>query len=173
MTETTYIGVAGAETDYGPCRDSIELIERGPNDSLWYGRGTKGYEVRQRHINRFIESDHTWLLLLDADMVFAPDTLGRLRSHGVQYVTGYYVQRRYQPIVPVWFKPTTGWPPEPFTDVPERGRLHRLGASGWGGVLIPREVIEGTRARVLRGQWGGHENDLAACPYHLHAVMEA
>ena len=107
MTETTYIGVAGAETDYGPCRDSIELIERGPNDSLWYGRGTKGYEVRQRHINRFIESDHTWLLLLDADMVFAPDTLGRLRSHCLLYTSvapqpalwQVYLQRRREALI--------------------------------------------------------------------------
>mgnify|MGYP003600448737 FL=1 len=173
MAGSAYIGVTGPDTDYALCRDSIERIEREPADALWYGRGTKGYEVRQRHVNRFIESDHEWLLMLDGDMVFAPDTLARLRAHGVAYVSGYYVQRRYQPIVPVWFKPGDAWPPEPFTDEPERGRLHELGGSGWGCVLIHREVIEGTRARVLKGQWDVIEDEMTLWPFDLAVVMSA
>ena len=173
MTESTYIGVTGPETDSGECRDSIEAIERGPDDAIWFGRGTKGYEVRQRHIDRFIDSSHVWLLLLDADMVFAPDTLTRLRAHGVQYVSGYYVQRRYQPIVPVWFHADDAWPPRPFTELPERGRLHELGGSGWGCVLIHRQVIEDTRARVLRGQWDVLEDEMTFWPYDVAAVTAA
>lgn len=173
MSDTVYIGVTGGEQDYGPARDSIELIERGPDDIIWYGRGTKGYEVRQRHFNRFVESGHTWLLMLDADMVFAPDTLARLLAHGVQYVSGYYVQRRFQPILPVWFRPTNEWPPEPFTAPPERGRLHELGASGWGCVLLHRQVIEDTRARVLRGQWDVLEDEMTFWPFDAGAVQNA
>jgi len=172
MSDTVYIGVTGGEQDYGPARDSIELIERGPDDIIWYGRGTKGYEVRQRHFNRFVESGHTWLLMLDADMIFAPDTLTRLLAHGVQYVSGYYVQRRFRPILPVWFKPSPEWPPEPFTAPPERGRLHELGASGWGCVLLHRDVILGTR-RVLRGQWDVLEDEMAFWPYDAVAIQSA
>ena len=173
MSNTVYIGVAGPEVDYGPARDSIEAIERGPDDGLWFGRGTKGYEVRQRHFNRFIESGHEWLLLLDADMVFAPDTLQRLMSHGKRYVTGYYVQRRYHPMLPVWFKPGNAWPPEPMLDAPERGRLHLLGASGWGCVLIHRAVIEDTRAKILKGEWDVIEDEMTVWPYDLQRVQDA
>lgn len=172
MSETVYIGVTGGEQDYGPARDSIELIERGPDDIIWYGRGTKGYEVRQRHFNRFVESGHTWLLMLDADMVFAPDTLTRLLAHGVQYVSGYYVQRRFQPILPVWFRPSLEWPPEPFTAPPARGRLHELGASGWGCVLLHRDVVLGTR-RVLKGQWDVLEDEMTFWPFDAGAVQNA
>lgn len=173
MSNTVYIGVAGPEVDYGPARDSIEAIERGPDDGLWYGRGTKGYEVRQRHVNRFLESGHDWLLLLDSDMVFAPDTLERLMAHGVPYVSGYYVQRRYHPMLPVWFKPSAEWPPEPFLEEPERGRLHALGASGWGCVLLHRDVIEDTRARVLKGQWDIIEDEMVFWPFDAAAVQDA
>lgn len=173
MTTTVYIGVAGPETDIGECRDSIESLDRPDGSALWYGRGTKGYDVRQSHVNRFIESTHDWLLLLDHDMVFAPDTLTRLMSHGVQYVSGYYLQRRYRPLVPVWFHPTDGWPLRPFLETPEPGKLHPLGASGWGCILIHRAVIEGVRATVLKGEWDVLEDDMDVWPFDLAAVMAA
>lgn len=179
MTGTCYIGVAGPDSEIGICRDSIEQIERRPGDAIWYGRGTKGYEVRQRHFNNFIDSDHEWLLMLDHDMVYAPDTLTRLMAHGVHYVSGYYLQRRYHPMLPVWFKPNNDgatdwvWPMEPFLDEPESGRLHELGASGWGCVLIHRTVVEAVRARILKGQWDVLEDAMDTWPYDLAVVMAA
>lgn len=173
VTETTLIAVTGSEMEYGPCRDSVLQIKRGAGDELLFGRGTKGYEVRQRLIDRFIESDHEWLLMLDADMIFAPDTLTRLQAHRVQYVSGYYLQRRYQPMIPIWFHADDEWPPRLFTEVPERGRLHRLGGSGWGCVLIHRDVIETTRARVLKGAWDVLEDEMTFWPYDAGVVMAA
>lgn len=170
---SVYVGVAGPDIDIGPCRDSIQNIDRGPDDVIVFGRGTKGYEVRQQHFNNFIASNHEWLLLLDHDMVYAPDTLTRLLAHGVNYVTGYYLQRRYAPMIPVWFHPGDEWPLAPFLDLPKSGRLYELGASGWGCVLLHRTVIEGTRARVLKGQWDVLEDDLDAWPYDLTVVMQA
>lgn len=171
---SVYIGVVGPETDIGECRDSIQQMETPPGSQLWFNRATKGYEARQAHFDRFIESGHEWLLLLDHDMVYAPDTLTRLMSHGVQYVSGYYLQRRYRPLIPVWFHPFDGeWPLRPFLEAPEPGRLHRLGGSGWGCVLIHREVVEGTRAKVLKGQWDVIEDDMDVWPYDLGVVMKA
>lgn len=176
---SVYIGVAGPDTDIGVCRDSIEGIDRGRGDSIWYGRGTKGYEVRQQHFNNFIASDHEWLLMLDHDMVYAPDTLARLLAHGVPYVSGYYLQRRYQPMLPVWFKPCDEgatswvWPMAPFLDAPESGRLYELGASGWGCILLHRSVVEGVRANVLKGQWDVIEDEMSVWPFDLRVVMAA
>lgn len=172
--DTCLIGIAGPEADIGICRDSIEQIERRPGDAIRYGRGTKGYEVRQAHVNRFIESSHEWLLLLDHDMVYAPDTLVRLLSHDVPYVSGYYLQRRYRPMIPVWFHPAGGrWPLPPFLEVPETGKLHPLGASGWGCILINRTVIETVRETVLKGEWDVIEDDMDVLPYDLPVVMRA
>ena len=147
MGESCYIAVAGPENDIGECRDSIEQMTTRPGDRLWFARGTKGYEVRQTHFNRFIDSDHEWLLMLDHDMVYAADTLERLRGHNVKYVSGYYLQRRYRPMIPVWFHAGDEWPLRPFLEIPESGRLHELGGSGWGCVLIHRRVVEA----LLRG----------------------
>lgn len=173
---SVYIGVAGPDNDIGPCRDSIQQLSRGPDDVIVIGRGTKGYEVRQQHVNNFIESGHEWLLMLDHDMIYAADTLTRLLAHGVQYVSGYYLQRRYAPMLPVWFHPPADgneWPLAPFLDIPESGRLYALGASGWGCVLLHRTVIEGTRAQVLKGEWDIIEDDLDVWPYDLAVVMRA
>lgn len=168
-----YIGVVGPETDIGICRDSIQQMETPPGSQLWFNRATKGYEARQAHFNRFIESEHEWLLMLDHDMVYAPDTLTRLLSHEVQYVSGYYLQRRFRPMIPVWFHPDEGWPMRPFLEDPEPGRLHRLGASGWGCILLHREVVEGVRATVLKGEWDVIEDDMDVWPYDLRMVMKA
>lgn len=177
MSGTVYIGVVGPETDIGECRDSIQQIETPPGSVLWFGRGTKGYEARQSHVNRFIGSEHEWLLMLDHDMVYAPDTLTRLlahSAHGVQYVSGYYLQRRFRPLIPVWFHPSGGeWPLRPFLEEPESGKLHALGASGWGCILVHREVVEGVRKTVLKGEWDVVEDDMDVWPYDLKVVMKA
>ncbi len=174
MADTCYIGVAGSDMDIGICRDSIQQIVVPEGSELWFNRATKGYEARQAHFNRFIDSEHEWLLLLDHDMVYAPDTLERLMAHGVPYVSGYYLQRRYRPLVPVWFHPFDGqWPLRPFLAEPERGRLHPLGGSGWGCILLHRSVVTGVRATVLKGEWDVLEDDMDVWPYDLSVITKA
>lgn len=173
---SVYIGVVGGELDYGICRDSIERMERATaDDTTVYARATKGYEARQRHIDNFIESDHEWLLLLDHDMVFPPDTLTRLMSHSKKFISGYYLFRQVTPSMrPIWFQPPRGdkWPLPPVLEDPERGRLHELGASGWGCILIHREVIEDTRL-VLKGQPDVLEDRMEWWPYDFDTVITA
>lgn len=171
---TCYIGVVGAEMEIGECRDSIDAIKTRPGDTWGRARATKGYEGRQYHFDNFVSSQHEWMLLLDSDMVFEADTLERLRSHGVPYVSGYYMRRRYAPIAPVWFEPQNNgeWPLLPWVKEPERGRLHLLGASGWGCVLLHRDVVISTR-RVLRGQKDVLEDAMELWPYDVDAVLKA
>lgn len=178
---SVYIGVVGGETDYGISRDSIERLERATDEDITiYARATKGYEARQRHIDKFIESKHEWLLLLDHDMTFPRDTLTRLLSHGVKFVSGYYLFRQVTPTLrPIWFQPPRVdkdgnplWPLPPVLVDPERGRLHELGASGWGCILLHRSVIEDTR-RVLRGQPDVLEDAMEFWPYDFNTVMDA
>ena len=150
---SVYIGVVGPEVIPTLEMISIMNIQRREGDTIPnFHIGTKGYQARQWHVNKFMESEHDFILLLDHDMRFAEDTLERLRSHKLPYVSGLYMRRRFAPIMPVWYRPFDGrWPMRPWLDVPERGRLHELGASGWGCILIHREVIEKTR-EILHGE---------------------
>lgn len=173
---TVYIGVVGGELDYGICRDSIERMHRVyDGDSTTYARATKGYEARQMHFNNFIESSHEWMLLLDHDMVFPQDTLRRLLSHERKFISGYYLYRQFSPSMrPIWFAPPRGamWPMPPVLADPERGRLHELGASGWGCTLIHRDVVEDTRV-ILKGEADVVEDEMRFWPYDTDAVIAA
>lgn len=168
--------VTGGETSHAKCWSSvIGMIRREQDDPTpLFGYGTKGYEVRQGHINRFMEGDWDWLLMLDGDMVFAADTLERLRSHGKGYVSGYYVRRQIERPYPVWYRfPESDdvFDPVPFFDVPERGRLYRLGGSGWGCILLHRQVIADTR-HVLAGEWDVLEDDMDVWPHDAAAMRQ-
>ena len=172
---TAYIGIVGPETDYSEGWRSIMSLDRRVGDGTpAFFTGTKGYELRQRHINKFMASHHEFCLMLDHDMIFPADTLERLRSHKLPYVSGLYMRRQYDPIAPIWFEPNPRgiWPSEPMTRDPERGRLHKIGASGWGCILVHREVIEETR-RILKGEPEVIEDDMDVWPYDLVAIMDA
>jgi hypothetical protein len=133
---------------------------------------TKGYEGRQQHIENFLASDHDLILMLDLDMQHPPDLLERLRSHGVEFVSGLYMKRTYAPVQHIWFEEDTGfnWPMQPMTRQPESGRLVRLGATGWGSALIHRSVFEGV-APLLKGEPFVIEDDMDVWPYDLEAVL--
>ena len=171
-----YIGIVGPENENGECRDSIQNLQRRPGDSPpQFIRATKGYEARQMHLNNFIAStQYDGILLLDIDQKYNPDYLERLRAHGVAYVTGYTMRRRYSPVMPLWFKrgPKGKWPMVPWTAIPESGKLYAIGAAGWGGVLIHRDVIEAVRP-LLKGELEVLEDDLDIYPYDLTKVMGA
>ena len=171
---TVYIGVAGGDLEYATCRDSIEGILRRPGDTgPHYHRATKGYEARQAHINRWInQTHHEYALFLDQDMVFRPDTLERLRSHGLPFVSGLYMRRTFSPMWPVWYRPGTAWPLEPWIGEPERNQLHELGASGWGCMLMHRDVVIATR-QILKNERDIIEDDMDVWPYDLQAIMRA
>jgi hypothetical protein len=176
-TGSVYIGVVGPENEIGECRDSIERMARRPGDSpVNFIRATKGYEARQMHINNwYSNTNHEYILLLDHDQTFPADTLERLRSHGLPYVSGYYLRRRWAPAFSVWYKPQkspTDWPMTPWFDDPERGKLHLLGASGWGCILMHRDVITAVRS-ILKGEMEVLEDDMDLYPYDLPRVMGA
>ena len=57
-------------------------------------------------------------------------------------------------------------------DEPERGKLHPLGASGWGCMLLHRDVVMATKP-LLKGEQEILEDDLDVWPYDLPAVLEA
>ena len=167
-----YIGVVGPDSIPILAATSIIQIERNEDDGVpQFIAATKGYVARQSIINNFLQSEHDFCLLLDHDMTFPADTLQKLRSHKLPFVSGYYMRRQFAPLYSVWFEPFSGeWPHKPFLREPERNKLHELGASGWGCMLVHREVIEETR-KILKGEWDVIEDDMDVWPYDLAAVM--
>jgi len=173
---TTYIGIVGPTNESGESRDSINNIARRAGDGIPHPiRATKGYEARQEHLNIFEhKTTHESILLLDHDNKFPPDTLERLRSHQLSFVSGFYLRRRYNPLAPVWFhdNPANEWPYEPYLADPEKGKLAKLGASGWGCMFMHREVLEGVKP-ILKGEDYVIEDDMDIWPYDLNKVMAA
>jgi len=135
--------------------------------------GTKGFAVRQQHINNFIKSKHDFILLLDRDQVFQPDILDRLRSHRLPYVSGYYMFRSSIPR-PIWFKwqPKNRFPMVPYYEIPPKGKLVKLGASGWGCILVHRAVFEAVKP-LLKGEPEIIEDDMDLWPYNLERILVA
>jgi hypothetical protein len=169
---SVYIGVVGPDLVDIDALTSVLQMKRRDEDSFpYFIKATKGYEARQKHINKFLESDHDAILLLDGDMIFPDDALERLRAHDVPFVSGLYLRRAFSPLGPVWFEPFTGgWPYMPMMTDPERGKLHPIGASGWGCILIHRDVITSVRS-VLCGEQEVLEDDMDVWPYDLQDVI--
>lgn len=170
-----YIGVVGSEIENGECRDSIESIQRGTKDELHFCRATKGYEARQLHLNNWYnETKHPFLLLLDSDMKFPPFTLSRLRAWKLPYISGAYMRRRYAPLAPVWFDygKTGEMPMTPFTGIWAQNSLLKVGASGWGCILLHRDVVTAVRP-LLKGEPEIIEDDMDVYPYDLAKIMQA
>lgn len=170
-TGRVYTAAVGADTANITAINSIINMVRRDGDSFpALMAGTKGFEVRQSAVNRFLSSDYDFMLFLDSDMVFAPDTLELLRSHCLPYVTGAYLRRQVPP-APVWFDydEADQWPRKPATTVPDK--LTRVSASGWGCVLVHRAVFDAVRP-LLKGQPEILEDCMAWWPFdHLTVAL--
>ncbi|MCK4897999.1 MAG: hypothetical protein KAS38_04450 [Anaerolineales bacterium] len=171
---STYIGVVGGGIEVGACRDTIgSIIMRQGDTGPHYLRATKGYEARQQHLNIFIEQGQAFILLLDHDMYFSPDTLERLRSHKLPYVSGLYMRRQWRTLAPVWYRKFAGkWPMEPWVGRVADDKLHEIGASGWGCLLLHKDVVHATR-KILKGEPEVIEDDIDIWPYDIKEVMRA
>lgn len=170
------MAVVGSENEFGPCRDSIEsIVLRAGDYRAPFIRATKGFEARQMHINNWYnEQRHEFILLLDSDMIFPPDTLEKLRAHQKPFVSGFYMRRIIKPVAPVWFfQGAPGeLPMKPMTAVLEKDKWFPIGASGWGCMLMHRDVVTETR-KLLKGEPDILEDDMDVYPYDLQRVLTA
>lgn len=171
-----YIGVVGGEMEIGQCRDSISKIaKRAADVGPYFIRATKGYEARQLHLNNWYDgTKKPFLFLMDHDMEFPTYTLARLRSHQRPFVSGLYMRRRHSPIASVWFDNGLPGvlPMRPMTSIPSDNFLYEIGASGWGCMLLHRDVVTAIR-KVLKGEPEIIEDDMDVWPYDLKKIMRA
>jgi hypothetical protein len=96
------------------------------------------------------ESDHDYLVFLDADMRHPAETIHRLLGHGLPVVTGRYQMRR-PPFHTVAMR-KTGTGPHDYTSVAETSGLVPIEAGGAGVLAIRRDVLERLRTQT-NGEW--------------------
>jgi hypothetical protein len=173
-TGSCYIATVGSEQEYGPARDSIEkIITRNKDFRAEPIRATKGYEARQAHLdNWYNKTKHPFILFLDSDMIFPVNTLERLRAHKAPFVSGFYMRRTIRPVAPVWFERGANgvMPLKPLMAVLEVNKTYPIGASGWGCMLIHRDVIAAMKP-ILKGELEIIEDDMDVYPYDLKKVL--
>lgn len=173
---TCYIGVVGAEAENGECRDSINRLARRNGDiGPQLVRGTKGYETRQMHFDNWLgKTDCAFMFLMDSDMVFPQDALERLRSRKMPYLSGMYLRRRIAPVAPVWLglNEHKNFPMVPVLEVPKDTTIVEIAASGWGCILIHRDVAKAVKA-LLKDEPEVIEDDMDLWPYNLPRIMTA
>ena len=100
--------------------------------------GTLLPEVRHQVVTRAIEAGATHLMALDSDMVFPPDAIARLLSHGKAVVGANYVRRKF-PCYP------TAYCHEKETKIyttPDSTGLEQVGHMGLGCVLFDLSVFD-------------------------------
>ena len=130
-----------------------------------------------------LDNDFTHLWFMDDDHAFAPDILMKLLRHDVPIVNPVCLTRTY-PFQPVTYLEDGVLD---LDSVPERG-LVPLHAGGTAGMLIRRDVLEGTRisyteeGEMIEDRWfeyGDESEDVVFCRkakaagFEIYADLEA
>lgn len=126
-------------------------MQRHLDDGYGVESKMRGDITRESILATFLE-DKRWdaLLMLDGDHKHPRDLLERLRVHletgGLDMVCAHYYHRGTKPIQSLCYPVGDGtWPQLPYLDPPTEG-LHELLKTGFGCVLIRRNVLEAVQA---------------------------
>lgn len=161
-----------------PCMDnvafqfcqSLALLQKEGECSLAMKAGSLIYAARNDLATMAIQMDADYVLWLDSDMTFAPDTLVRMmktiKENDIDILTGLYF-RRVPPYSPVLFDKldidgvSCDW--SEFKDIPEG--LFEVGGCGFGCVLMKTEVFYDVQSRfsTMFAPIGNNGEDVAFC----------
>lgn len=161
-----------------PCMDmvaaqfahSLATLQKGDNEcTISMILGSLIYESRNKFAKQAYTIDADYILWLDSDMTFPPDTLLRLikdAEAGADVVTGLYF-RRAAPYTPVLFKEHTGQIWTDYNDYKDKGdEPFPVAGCGFGCVLTSKtvmiDVILNSQGRPFDPKDGQGE-DLAFC----------
>ena len=108
--------------------------------------GSLVYDSRNKLAERAINSTADYVLWLDSDMTFMPDTLDMmldtLKKNNYEILTGMYFRRR-PPFTPTLFEELrilpTGTVTKEFDDIPDE--IFEVAGCGFGCVLMSRNVL--------------------------------
>lgn len=133
------------------CQSILTMNKVGDECSVSFQVGSLVSESREKLAALAISRDADYVLWLDSDMTFEPDTMERLMKHMETYdiVTGLYFRRR-PPFSPVIFKKLHLEGDvcvfEDYTEYPE-DRVFEVEGIGFGCVMMKTEVLLSVFAR--------------------------
>jgi hypothetical protein len=136
-----FIAAVSSEKQYAKTLDSFYEMDIREDDERGFLFGRPGFIARMDLCDAFLkDKTKDAVLLVDVDMKLPKDGLEILRAHDLDMVTGHYFRRHTSPLMSVC-QVVEEKNQIPLVDVPDRG-LHEIAATGFGFVLIKREVIE-------------------------------
>lgn len=125
---------------------SLALLKRAGDTQIAFEVGSLVYHARNNLARQVLKSDADWVLWLDSDMVFAPDTLQRMlkvcQDNDISFLTALCFRRK-PPYTPCLFdrleKVEKGASYTALLSVPEG--LFKVGGCGFAGVLMSTDVL--------------------------------
>lgn len=167
----TLIAVPCMDQVPAPFCNSLAVLKKVGDCTLVMKCGSLIYAARNELAALAIQNEFDYVLWLDSDMVFPPDTLERLmvtmREHDLDIVTGLYF-RRVPPYSPVLFDRleyetanVTSW--SEFESIPPT--LFEVGGCGFGCVLMKTDVFLDVQAKFgnMFAPIGNNGEDVAFC----------
>ena len=164
-----------------PCMDQVParfaqalaMLQKDGECAVAFQIGSLIYDSRNALAKKAIQMAADFVLWLDSDMVFPPDTLQRMmktmKERGIDILTGLYY-RRVPPYSPVIFdkleirEDGIGADWTNFVDVPKE--LFKVGGCGFGCVLMRTDVlmsVAATNGGRMFDPYTGLGEDLALC----------
>lgn len=149
---------------------SLAMLYRVGDCSVAFQVGSLVYNSRNHLGGIAIEQQYDYVLWLDSDMVFAPDTLqrmmDRMEKDNLDFLSGLYFRRVY-PFKPVLFSKLEpiegGWDSEEPKEIPDEP--FELAGCGFGCVLMKMDVLMDVQAKYkdMFGPLNNLGEDLSFC----------
>lgn len=147
-----FIAVPSMDTLPALFCQSLALLQRAGDTKIGFEVGSLVYNARNNLARQAIKEEADWVLWLDSDMVFAPDTLQRMlkvcTENDIDFLTALCFRRK-PPYTPCLFdrleKVEKGASYTALLSVPE-GRF-KVGGCGFAGVLMSLDVLISVGAR--------------------------
>lgn len=144
----TLIAVPCMDQVAAPFAQNLAAMEKKGEVFVSFLIGSLIYESRNTLAKQAIATKADYIMWLDSDMTFAPDTMTRLQQHmeeGKDIVTGLYFRRR-PPFTPVLFKTLERIDEdsarhENYDDYPDDS-LFEIGGCGFGCIMTRTSVLE-------------------------------
>jgi len=166
----TIIAVPCMDQVPAPFCQSLAQIEKVGDCSLVMKSGSLVYVARDDIATRTITGDFDYVLWLDSDMVFRPDTLVKmmdtLQKNDFDILTGLYF-RRVPPYSPVLFKTLkmegADCIHEDFDEIPNE--IFEVAGCGFGCVLMKTDVFLDVQAKhgAMFAPIGSNGEDVSFC----------
>lgn len=149
---------------------SLALLQRDCDVQIGWEVGSLVYHARNNLARQALKSDADWVLWLDSDMVFAPDTLQRMlkvcKDNDISFLTAVCFRRK-PPYTPCLFdrleKVDKGASYTALMSVPEG--LFKVGGCGFAGVLMSSDVLLSVQSKFGRmfDPMDGFGEDVSFC----------